>query len=348
MEYETHHLARLSALIFACGLAACGGGGGSQTITQEAQSSAAAPAPAPAPSPDARNGDYTLYASNARQYALTLDFDASAYRIVGNGLDETGAITAIGASFALTPPGASPPVNNARFNVVDTAVVGAFRFGGVVTPFIASRTFVATIAEAAGEYKFLSTTVDPAAPSNNIIQTGEIVAPNTIRVCNDAVVATMAACPAASVATGTVSVTGADFRADFGTSGGYPFRVARIDGERVFLRASTSTGTSRRFLVGIDVNTGYADVTFAGINSEGQSTITRIDGTSLTSTLRSEADVQTTRTGNRIGAGAVPGLASIGTVADGFFFSMRTASLAFLFAARDNPTHPGYVEVGKP
>jgi hypothetical protein len=335
MEFRTKRpLAWLGTLVLAIGLAACGGGGGggaSEVVD----------------TPDARNGDYVVFAADARQYTLTLDFDAEVWRLTGNGADTVGTFDASGNDFVFAPTiGAAPPVNNARFSQFGDTVVGGLRLAGALVPFIGSRSFVTTVAEAAGAYKFLTTTLDTAGLPNNFIFTGEIVAPATLRYCIDNAVVTIAACPPGSVATGALTVSGSDFRADFGAAGSFPFRVARVGSDKVFLRASAAAGTTRRFWVGVDQNTAFADVTFSGVNNVIHRTTTTLTAATLSTTLLSEANATTNRTGT-VNAGAVPGLVTITTALDGNFFAMRSADLGFVFAARNNPTHPGYVEIGR-
>ena len=332
METQTKPLKWLSIVTVAAAVAGCGGGGGGES-------------PIPAPTPDVRSGDYTMFAADAKQYTLSLDFDAKTYHIVGNGSDDSGSFAGSGTDFTFVPTGPAPVENNARFSQFSDTVVGGFRFGGNVTPFIASRDFVTSVAEAAGAYKFLTTTVDPAAAPNNAIFTGEIVSPGTFRFCSNAAISTIANCPAASVSTATLTVSGPDFRADFGALGAFPFRVAKVGTDKVFLRASASNGTSRRFYVGVDENNGYADAVFNGVNNDGQATRTTVTATSVTATQTSEANVQTSVSG--IPAAAIPGLLVLRTATDGNFFSMRTTDLGFVFAAANNPVHPGYVEIGK-
>jgi len=290
-----------------------------------------------------------MFAVDGKQYTLSIDFDAGSYHVVGNGIDETGSFAASGAAFAFTPAAPAPTVNNATFTQFGDTVTGGFRFGANVTPFMASRSFVNTVVDAAGQYKFLTTTADPSVPANvdTTIFTGEIVAPNTIRFCQDNTIFTIETCPAASIMNGTVTNTGADFRADFGSNGAFPFRVANVGADKVFLRASASLGTQRRFYIGFDQNGGYADTTFRGVNNAGQSAITTAGATrGLSTVLKTEANAQATRSGTTSLAGP-PGLLVVTTAADGTFFTMQTTNLGVVFAARGNTVHPGYAEIGK-
>ncbi|TFZ04033.1 hypothetical protein [Ramlibacter humi] len=324
-------MAWLGVLALAAAVSGCGGGGGE---------SGTAPAVA-----DARNGDYTVFAANTQQYALSLDFDAKTYHLKGAGTDDTGSFSASGSNFQFTPAGTAPAVNNATFSQFGDTVAGGLRIGAKVVPFIASRSFVTTMGEAEGQYKFLTTIVDTAAPANNNIFTGEIVA-GTFRQCNDLTIYTIATCPAASVRTAVVTNDGPDFTADFGAIGKITFRIAKVGTEKIFLRASQSAGTSRRFWIGLNQSATFSDVAGAGVNSESQGTTTNVTTAALTSTQRTETNVQTARNGPAV-ATLVPGLLGINTAADGLFFAMRSADMVFVFAGLDNLVHPGYVEIGK-
>jgi hypothetical protein len=326
-------LAWLLGLVLAGGLAACGGGGGGPA------------GQLPGATPDGRNGTYQMYAADAQLYALTLDFNARTWRVLGNGVDSSGSFSASGSEFTFDPTGVVPARNNARFTAGSDTVTGAFRFAQGLVPFVAARTFITTIDGAAGAYKFLTRTVDPAAGPGNFIFTGEIVAPNTWRLCNDNVLFTIATCPAASVITGTVTVAADQFTASV-PGGSYTFRVARVGNDRLLLRASASTGTSRRFWVGVDQAAPFADGSFTGVNTAQQAASTTVAGGTLTSTFLGEGNTPSGRTGGVATAG-VPGLLDITTVADGNFFAVRTADLGFVFAARDNPVLPGYAEIGR-
>jgi hypothetical protein len=77
-------------------VAACGGGGGSTPT----------PVTAAAPPADARNGSYTMYAADAHEYTLALDFDAKTYQLNGNGAAESGTFAQQGPAYVF-------PVGNA-------------------------------------------------------------------------------------------------------------------------------------------------------------------------------------------------------------------------------------------
>ena len=339
MKNRNRPAAWLSALGMALAVAACGGGGGGGGGGGTALTSTPA---------NARNGDYRMYAADARVYTLNLDFDTGAYRITGNGLDATGEFslrnTAKG-EYALDAGTAIPAPGSPRFHLVDNTLVGAFRLPSGTVPFIASRSFVTSLAEAAGTYHFLTRELDPAAPNDNSsIFDGELQAGGTFRFCNDFGVFSMAACPPASVVTAAVTVQGDEFRGDAGGGAVFPFRVLKLGSSRVFLRASPAAGTLRRFWVGVPAGTRFGTAS----DYEGQNT-------SAQWTFDFTLDAAT-YSANWLGGGSnfirsgtasetLPGLLNIATPDVGNFFATRADSLLVLSSARSNPTVPGYFEL---
>jgi hypothetical protein len=166
----------LALAVMAAALVACGGGNGGSgatppvaTVAAPEAPSAAPAAPAPQPEPaaspgtpvvaaDARNGDYPLYTTIGVEYLLTLDFDRQAWRITGNGSDQAGALRATPTEFELRTPDASTRVGH--FILRSDTVVGSFLFLGNsnLLPFIAARSFVNSVAEAAGNYVVFEST----------------------------------------------------------------------------------------------------------------------------------------------------------------------------------------------
>lgn len=326
----------LAVFAFAAALGACGGGGGGSGgdgVTP--------------PVPDARNGNYAMYAADAREYILSLDFDARTYRVTGNGQDVQGRFVARNAQrgeFEFDTDGTPiPPPGAPRFNTLTDAVVGSVRLPTGAVPFIAARSFATTFADAAGTYNFLASTRDAAAPSDSTIFSGEIVAAGTFRQCNHATIFTIAACPAASVGEYPLTISGNQFTATTPTNS-YPFRVAKIGNERVVLRASAATATLRRFWVGMEA-APFVNDTFEGYNTNAQATATTLNG--AYNATWSDATGSYVRAGTMGTAGLPSGLVGITSVGDGNFFAMANSSFFTLIAARGNPTWPGYVELGK-
>jgi hypothetical protein len=329
-----------AAVAVALALTACGGGGGDATPAASATSAVA----------DGRNGNYTLVAANAREYTLALDFDAGTYRVSGNGVDQSGLITAQGNEFLFQPgnsTGASG-TSTTRFTLATETAVGEFALPDGTVPFIAPRQFVNTVASAAGIYNMLGRTVDPPAAPNNTVQQGEITADGQFRLCNDMQVLQISACPPASVSGGPITVAGDTFTAATAT-GPIVFRVAQVGADKVFLRGSASTNTARRFMVGVPASTAFAPGTFAGGTTEpGWGTVSIGPG-SYASASSAPSGVVTTRSGTTtaIGSGSLGGVLGVSTTGAGFFFAARSAELGVVFAARGSTLAPGFVAIGR-
>lgn len=338
MRQASKRVLRWSAFAaIALALTACGGGGGG-----------AAPAdPAPAAPADARNGTYTMVAANAREYALTVDFDAKSYRVNGNGVDQTGTFKADGSEYTFAPGNATGAtgVDTTRFRYVNDTLVGAYATPDGVLPFIAPRLFVTAAADATGVYNFIGRTVDTTgAPANNTVQQAEITADGHLRTCDDAQIYTIAACPAASVTSGTLTVAGDTFSSAT-PNGTFTFHVAKVGSDKVFLRASASSGTTRRFIVGLPETT-FAAGSFVGGTSEpawGTASL----GTGTVSTTGTRPDGSTnTMTGNVAAVPSIGNLLVVTTASSGNFFASRSGDIGILFAARNNAFAPGYVAIG--
>lgn len=315
-------------------LVGCGGGGGGG-------SAQVAPPPA-----DARNGEYTAFAADGYQYALNLNFDAMTYSVTGGSVNASGAFVAEGSKYVFLPAPAGATQNTAKFTIANGTVIGGFKFSAGVIPFVAPRTFVTTIADAAGTYNFLSTLVDTAAAPDNTIFSGEITAAGQLRTCNDPTIYTIALCPSASVVTGTVTVSGSDFAAATST-GTVRFRVATVGADKVFLRASASTGTSRRFTVGTPA-VAYASGTFSVVNTLGQAGTTSVSLTAYSSALVTPAGATVNSTGT-VSAAALPaGLLAVSTTDIGNLFTIRAGDIGVIWAARGNTQVPGLVQIGRP
>ena len=151
---------RLRRWILAAGMAlaltACGGGGGGSPAPD---ASAGDP---PAVAADARNGTYTMVAANAREYALTVDFDAATFSVSGDGVDQTGTFSVSGDEYSFLPGNAleATGVNTTRFRYVNDTLAGTYATADDVQPFIAPRVFATTVADAVGTYDLVSRTVD--------------------------------------------------------------------------------------------------------------------------------------------------------------------------------------------
>jgi hypothetical protein len=323
-----------SALAASLALVACGGGGGGGD-----------PAPAPVPTPDARNGDYVMYAANAHPYTLSLNFDAKTYRVVGNGLDQSGAIGGdAAAGFFFQPTGVIAGFNTARFHTAPDAMIGNFRLPEGVVPFVAARSFVTTSAEAAGNYNFLTRTVSTPGPNNTGIFNGEITAGGQVRTCNDLTIHHITTCPAASVVPGTLTVAGTEYTATT-PNGPFTFRIARIGTDKVFLRASASTATSRRFWIGTLAASGFSSGNFSGGNTDGNWSTFSLSSTAHSAGIQTQAGATLTRSGASAPLTSLPSMLRLSGGIDAF--AIRAFNLGVIAATRDNAAAPGFMEIGR-
>ncbi|AEG94369.1 hypothetical protein [Ramlibacter tataouinensis] len=344
----------LGAGIVAAAIAACGGGGGGGgggTATPE-PTPAATPEPLPVatpePTPDARNGDYTAFGTDGYLYTLSLDFDAMTYAVSGNATNATGTIVADGSGYLFQPAPSGAARNTARFTIADDSVVGGFPSGAGVGTFIASRNFITTVAEAVGTYNFLARIIEPSVAPNTSIFSGEITSAGTLRYCQDNAVYAIAQCPAASVQTATLTVSGDEFIGATAT-GNMRFRVARIGSDKVFLRVTISPGTSRRFWVGTPETAAYAAGTFTGVNTLGTAGTFTVSSTAHSASGVTPSGTTVTREGtvNSLGGIGPTSMVGIQTADQGNFFSIRSTHIGVVAAARGNTFVPGLFEIGR-
>jgi hypothetical protein len=322
-------------------LAACGGGGGG--------GSGLTPVTAAAPPTDARNGSYTLYAADAHEYTLALDFDAKTYQLNGNGVAESGTFTQQGAAYMFPVGNASGATGQSttRFLVGTDTVVGEIKLVSGVLPFVAARKFVQTIADAKGTYNFLSRDVDTSGgPADSEIQQAEITADGHLRICDDLLIYTIKDCPAASVNTGTVTVAGDLFTAT--TQGGtIPFRVAQVGSDKVFLRASGSLPPRRRLVIGVPATATFDSGTFVGGTTDPSWGTMTIQPDAFSSTFIPPTGVpgNYSQSAFRVSP-SIEGIRAIDPNQTGFYFTTRSSELAVVVASRGNPITPGLMAIG--
>ena len=337
MKAVSGRVARWSAVAgLALALAACGGGGGGDT-------------PVEAKAPDARNGTYTLVAADAEVYTLVLDFDAATYHVSGAGVDQSGAVTQQGTTYSFQPGNATGATgaSTTRFQVATDAIVGELPLSGGTVPFIAARKFVNTIADAAGTYDMLGRVVDATgAPPDTTIQQGQVTADGYVHVCNDPTIYDIPNCPGASLAVGTLTVSGDVFNAAF-TTGNVPFRVARVGADKVYLRGSPSSASTRRFVVGVPSATTFNGDTFAGATTEPAWGTMTFTATDYSSTGTSPSGATTGQAGTTVVVARVPGLRRITTPSTGYFFAARASELGMVVAAQNNTSALGFVAIGR-
>lgn len=257
---------------------------------------------------DLRNGDYTVFGSNGRQYTLSLNFNTSTYAMVGQQHDTAGTFTrdADGVSYVFNGSG------TARFRTAPDMVVGGFDFdleGSThpydhgVRPFVASRSFSGDLAGLNGRSFNLmglnlrrnDTIQAPVLPSS--------IADGVLRSCFSPLFLRVDQCPAEQLASYTLTVfdgvfTGRDNTRDDTIH----FRVAQSGGTLVLLRAEDAfDNTGRHFRVGLPESSGLAGGSFVA-----SSTRTAWGSTTLTDTAYSFSGTTTAGTALAETADLVP------------------------------------------
>lgn len=218
---------------------------------------------------DLRNGAYTVYASNGRQYTLTLDFNRMAYAMVGAQVNHTGTFTpdADGVGFVFG--------GTARFRTAPDLVVGGFDFNlpptdlhpydHGVRPFVAARRFT-TDTSALKDTSFnllglnlqrndkLGSAAIPSTFGEGVLHS--CLAPIPVRV---------GSCPSELLGTYALTVQGTEIvGVDEGRHDLIHFRLAQSGSSLILLRAEDSADASeRQFRVGLVETAGLAGGTFA-------------------------------------------------------------------------------------
>ena len=320
-------------------LAACGGGGSSDATGRQ-----------PTTTPDARNGTYTMVAADAREYSLALDFDAKSYRVSGNGTDQSGAFAADGNTFQFQPGNAvgSTGASTTRFTYVADTVVGEYTLATGALPFVASRTFATSIPTTTLTFNLLGRTVDTAGgAADTTIQQGQVTSDGHLRTCEDAVISEIANCPVGSTSVGTLTVAGDLFTA-VTTAGNITFRIATVGVDKVFLRASASSGTTRRFIIGLPAANAFSGGTFAGGTTEPVWGTATIGTATFSTTGTSPSGVITTQSGTAtaVGANTLGSLLRLSTASAGNFFASTSSQIGAIVAARGNLAAPGFMTIG--
>jgi hypothetical protein len=295
-----------------------------------------------------------MMAADAREYVLALDFDANLYSVSGNGLSETGSISSNAGVFSFQPGNATGPtgVSTTRFTFADGAVVGEYALPGGAVPFVATRSFLQTVAETVGTYNLAGRTVDTAGGApNTTIQQARITSDGRFITCDDIGIFTIEACPPASQTVGTVTVANGLFTAQT-PSGGVQYRVTTIAGDKVFLRASQAAGTTRRFIVGTPAGTSFLAGTFNGASTEPAWGTVNIGSTAFSTSFvyPSGVTVATSGTVSSVGGpsastGNILRLDSTaGSTAN--FFAVGSAKLGAMVSTRGSAVLPGYIALG--
>lgn len=226
---------------------------------------------------DLRNGDYTVYASNGRQYTLTLDFNNKAWTMVGQQVNQGGTFSLDANGIDYVIAGAS----KFRLNS-DGLIVGGFDFNLTdsnhsydegVRPFVASRTFTtdyAPLVVAGTSFNLLGVNLRRNDTLESVA-TPATFGKDVLQVCLAPVPVKVALCPAEALASYTLSVVGTELLGvDSVHQDSIHFRLARSGASYIVLRSEDAAdGTGRQFRVGLADTTGLAGGTFAVSSTRG-------------------------------------------------------------------------------
>ena len=345
MKRTNERLARWTSMAGLClALAACGGGGGGDAPPVQAKEP---------PPPDARNGSYTLVAADAYEYLLALDFDTRTYRVTGNGIDTSGAFSEQSGVFSFLPGNATGTNGRSttRFTLASDTVVGELPLSGGTVPFVAPRKFVSAVGDTVGVYNFLGRTVDTAGGApNTTAQQGEITAGGELRLCVNLAVYDITNCPPSSISTGPITVTDNLFKAAM-PGGSILYRVAQVGADKVFLRASVSTGATRRFMVGTPATGTFGPDTFGGPTTEPAWATVDVMTASFRISGTSPSGSTTTWSGASgfLAPTAGPNIPSMRVYDAGGtnrFIGIRTSELGIVAAPPGSIDTPGYIALG--
>ena len=185
---------------------------------------------------DAKNGVYTVYAADGREYSLTLDVDNRRYTMDGDGASAERSFTVDASSGDLVVSG------NERLRLATDLVIGLHTFPRGAQPFVAARRFVTSIAAVGGSYNLMSRNLaaDGSGPVTRAATAR--VSGNSFFVCqSDTAVDLTTSCDSPALKSYALTVTDGVFTAtDLAGGPSYSFRVAQSGGTQVLL----STGAS--------------------------------------------------------------------------------------------------------
>ncbi len=221
---------------------------------------------------DLRNGDYTVYGSNGREYTLSLNFNAMSYQMAGQQMNRSGLFTrdADGVGYVFE--------GTARFRITQGLVAGGFNFDVVgskhpydrgVRPFIGARVFSVQFAALDGKsYNLMGLNLR----RNDLLES--VVYPSTfdedeLRSCRAPLPVRVDECPDDFLYTYTLSVLGNEIiGVDAAHEDVIHFRLAQSGSSLVLLRAEDAAdATGRHFRVGLAETTGLAGGSFATSNT---------------------------------------------------------------------------------
>ncbi len=195
------------------------------------------------------NGTYTLFASNAKQYTLTLNIDAGTYSITGNGQTINRTFTADASGGGYTVAG------TARFRVATNFIAGGDDFGSGVIPYVAARVFGSTVQQIAGAYDLMTLSIPASGPHVTYAGTARISG-NTLSICQSASqVATPQNCgslPSGSLQSYSLTVSSNVYTAtNTSSSQTFTFQMGIAGATAALLSAGTAPDGSQQFVIGL-------------------------------------------------------------------------------------------------
>jgi hypothetical protein len=314
---------------------------------------------------DARNGTYRIYAANALQYQLTLDFNANVYTFVNQDgstpvSDTFNTDSSEPGSYFFKTSRVASVANMSRFRMTTDAVVGAFPFvdpvatgtAYAVKPFIGARNLVTSQAQLDGTYNRLGIQRTAASEASQITQTELSSGGTVFKLCNDATIYSIANCPVLSVVTYTVSaseipgiwqIANNANPADTGR-----FAMARIGDQNVYLSAGASPSTPGMFVwrLGVQDTPVWAAGTGYGGSTKGTWGTINMTATGNTRSAINPDGTTATAANNFAGMG-VMGPAGMRQFPDGTgstYFATYNTKL-FTIVGASNATTGGYLQL---
>lgn len=216
---------------------------------------------------DPRNGDYTVYGSNGRQYTLSLNFQTMNYELSGQQMSRSGIFTA-------DPDGVSYVFEGtARFRVAQDMVVGGFPFnlnGSThpydlgVRPIVAARKFSTQLATLDGRhYNLMGLNLRRNNTLESVVYPSKFehdakLNTDVLKSCRSPLVSTVEKCPTESLSTYALTVLDTEIvGTDAVNQDVIHFRLAQSGDMLVILRAE-DVAIGRHFRVGLAETSGLA------------------------------------------------------------------------------------------
>ena len=320
---------------------------------------------------DARNGKYTVFAANGTRQTLALNFDGRSYDMTDAASQTTSGTlvadtTENGTYRMVSTRNADAATNTARLRTTADTVVGSFPFANAyaspvsysVQPFVATRALVTTQSALDGTYNRLTVRATAAGRESFVNQIRVRNGGTFVDICNDAVVYTVVACPAASVRTYAVKPS-----ATAGTWTGVSvtdatdtdsFSVATIGSQNVYIDAGTVPGAGAsvptvQFRIGTPEG-AFNSVTVRGGSTDGAWGSAAVTGTSFNSTgvLPTGAGTTATLSLPAPGALAPTGMRVAQARSNGGtdYWLAQGGKLGVMVGARNNLATQGFLQIG--